>query len=424
MSQSIALEPRSQLGTARVVTTAFAAILAGHVAVDALAALLPSTLGLFEARLHLTAKQAAWLLGLGPLCSGLAQPVCALISDRLKSRWAGVIGIALGAIGIGSLGFADGMVSLAVVYALGMIGIGMFHPIGVATIVHLRDHRRTAAVSMFFVAGMCGGISGALVWPRLLSTPEGLAFLPWAVIPVLMLAALLHRCFSELAPPRHVDAAQTGANASRDHLAMVLVLYVAAALRFSVNTALAYLFVRLAQGRIFAEHADWSKEQIAVAAAPTIGNLNAAMLIGMASGGLLAGMLVRPGKETRPMVWVPILCAPVIALFPYGSLQVGYVLAAVSGIGFAAMIPVAIALAQQLLPRHTNLASGLMMGGAWALAMLGPRCAEFGVAHLGMHTTFILTAVVLACSGIVSLPVSNQLKPSVPLKLEDECGYL
>ena len=105
------------------------------------------------------------------------------------------------------------------------------------------------------------------------------------------------------------------------------------------------------------------------------------------------------------MVLVPILFAPIIALFPYLPTNVGYVLAVFSGIGFASMIPINIALAQKLLPHRANLASSLMMGGAWTVALLGPPLAELGVARWGVSTTFLLTAGALVASGVVCLPL-------------------
>ena len=107
------------------------------------------------------------------------------------------------------------------------------------------------------------------------------------------------------------------------------------------------------------------------------------------------------------MVWVPIVFMPVIGLFPFLPLGAGYFLAVAAGIGFATMIPVTVVLAQQLIPRQTNLASSLMMGGAWALAFLGPACAEFGIGRFGLQTTFLATAATLGLAGLVCLPVKN-----------------
>jgi len=408
MSQESSLALEKDLAPARIVGTAFVVVLLGHAVVDALAALVPATLGLLEVRVGMTAQQSAWLLGLGPLCSGLAQPICAVVSDRRNTRLLGVVGVALGALGIGTLGLAADVTSLALIYALGMIGIGMFHPVGATTIGYLRSHNRNTAVSLFFVAGMIGGVSGALLWPRVLSMPQGFRYLPLAILPAAALIVFMQRSFVQLAPAGNSSTHIPVTQAPRADWVMVGLLYIAACLRFCVNMALLYLYVRWVQGMVAAEHAGWSAEQVARFAAPLVGDLNAATLLGMAIGGLAAGFVVRVGRERWPMVWVPIAFAPVIAWLPYAPLKLGYVLALLAGVGFAAMIPVTIALAQRLLPHRANLASSLMMGGAWAVAMLGPRLAEFGVTRCGLSTTFLLTACGLILSGIVSLPLPNR----------------
>ncbi len=403
MSQEVSIELENDLHPARVAGIAFVAVLFSHFIVDALASTVPSTLGLLEARMGLSAKQSAWLLGLGALCSGLAQPACALVSDRRESRMLGVVGIALGALGIGSLGLADGIVSLALIYALGMIGIGMYHPVGAATIGYLHRHKRSFAVSMFFVSGMLGGTMGSLVWPRLLSQPYGFRILPLVISPVVVLVVVLHRSFSRLAPNGHAVNGTTEQNIVVANWREVGLLYLSASLRFSVNLALIYLYVRWAQGEIAASNTTATRAEIAKTAAPMVGDLNAATIFGMALGGLLAGLLVRAGKEKWPMVLVPMVFAPVVVAFPHVPLSVGYLLATLAGIGFASMIPVTIALAQHALPHRTNLASSLMMGGAWATSMIGPRLAEISMSRWGLTTTFHLTAAVLVASGLVCL---------------------
>lgn len=408
MSQEASLALEKDFAPARTVGTAFVVLLLSHTVVDALAALVPSTLGLLEIRVGMTAQQSAWLLGLGSLCSGLAQPICAVVSDRRNTRLLGVVGVALAALGIGTLGLATDVLSLALIYALGMIGIGMFHPVGATTIGHLRSHNRNTAISLFFVAGMIGGVSGALFWPRVLPMSAGFRYLPLAILPAAAVIVFMQRSFSQLAPVGNSSTSIPVTRAPRADWVMVGLLYTAACLRFSVNMALLYLYLRWAQGMVAAEHIGWSADQVARFAAPLVGDLNAATLLGMAIGGLAAGFAVRVGHEKWPMVWVPIAFAPVIACFPYAPLELGYVLALLAGIGFAAMIPVTIALAQQLLPHRANLASSLMMGGAWAVAMVGPRLAEFGMTRWGLSTTFMLTACCLILSGIVSLPLPNR----------------
>jgi MFS family permease len=172
-----------------------------------------------------------------------------------------------------------------------------------------------------------------------------------------------------------------------------------------VNLALLYLYVRWMEKSVAAGNPSLSELQLSEMVAPLVGNLNASTMLGMAIGGLSAGILIPSGREKWPLVAFPLLFAPAIALFPIASREFGYVLAVLAGIGFASMVPVTLAVAQRLLPTRTSLASGLMLGGAWSVAMLGPVLAEWIVRAASLELAFYLTAGLLAVSGVILVPI-------------------
>ncbi len=403
MNQEATLAVTTESTAKQTAVRVFGALCLAHLVVDGLATLLPASLGLIEIRSQLTPEQAAWLLGLGSLTSGLAQPLCALFSDRLRTRSLTVVGILLGGIGFGLLGFARNQISLSLIYILGMVGAGMFHPIAATTVAQLHANLRNLAAGGFFVAGMIGGVGGALLWPRWLAGESGFDRLPLIVLPCVLIALFVRSSHERLPSLKHQAPKPMDASSLGKNWGAVCILYGSSILRHSVNTSLVYLFVRWTQQVVASEHSHWSPAEIARAAAPTVGNLNAMMILGMAVGGMLAGSLISPGREKLPMIIVPLVFAPSVVLFPYLGIGWSYLLAVLAGAGFSAMIPVSIALAQHLLPHRANLAASLMMGGAGMVASVGPRCAEYGVTHFGFHATFLLVAIVLACSGLVCI---------------------
>jgi MFS family permease len=139
------------------------------------------------------------------------------------------------------------------------------------------------------------------------------------------------------------------------------------------------------------------------------GELNALNMLGMGVGGFAAGVLVRRGREKRPIVLVPLLLAPAIALFPLAGRGTGYLLALAAGVGHASVHPLTTSLAQRLLPHRTSLASSLTMGGAWAVAMLAPPAAQWALTAIGLGWTFVLAAALLASSGVVALLLPKKL---------------
>lgn len=393
-------------------------ILLAHYCLDMCAAVVPSSLNILEQRWNLSEYQSAWLLGAGSLSSGLAQPVFAWISDRTNNRLYGGLGLGLAVVLVCSIGLTSTPAFLFLFYIGGMIGSGMFHPIAASTIGALKPVSRSRIITLFFICGMLGGVSGSLMAPRLLVLPGGFRWLMLVIVPVGGLALALHLVIRGI--PHRAELPPAGKRPGRaleppaSDWSAIVMLYLAAAARFTVNIALLYLYVRWMEDRMMTQYPDLSGAAISDRAAPRVGNLNALTMLGMASGGLLAGVLVPAGREKWPLVLMPLAFAPAIAGFPLVSPDAGYLLALLSGIGFASMVPVTLTVAQRLLPFRTSLASGLMLGGAWSLAMTGPVMAEWIIRHQGLAAAFFWTAGLLAVSGVILLPLQQQsLRQSV-----------
>ena len=232
------------------------------------------------------------------------------------------------------------------------------------------------------------------------------------LVPALVLAGALHLMIRRV-PHRHhqhhLIRFEDGEVAKRWW--MITVLYIASSLRFTVNMALVYLIVRWAEAHAAINFPTYQADQIAAQGGKIAATTNALLIAGMATGGLIGGVLVRNGREKWPQVLIPLIFAPLIALFGKASLGLGYVLAVCAGVAFAAMIPVTLSLAQRLLPHRTSLASAIMLGGAWMVAAAGPLLAEYclGTLNLGLSRTFGLTAVLLVASGIVCLLLDGNM---------------
>ncbi len=231
------------------IKTRLGLILGAHVVIDVYSAYVPPLLGMLEVRCHLSPAQTAMILGLGSVSSGLSQPLSAWLSDRTDSRMFGGLGLLLAAICLSCIGMASSMASLAAIYVLGMVGVGIFHPIGASSIGQLSDAlpraRRSLGISLFFVAGMAGGISGSILAPRLAAQPGGFELLRYTMIPGLFVAGALHLAIARISHHEHhrVAAVLSAADIAR-RWKLVALLYLSNAMRFTVNMTLLYLFVR------------------------------------------------------------------------------------------------------------------------------------------------------------------------------------
>ena len=167
------------------------AILLGHFIVDTYSSIVAPLIGVIETEFGMKPEWAAILLGLGSIVSGLSQPVFAWVSDRTGSRAFGAIGIVLGGLGIGLIGFSSSITMVFWMFALGMVGIGMFHPIATAKIGAIAGDERGFAISLFFVFGMGGFFSGSLFGPNLVAYTDTLQSLWYLIIPGILIAIFL-----------------------------------------------------------------------------------------------------------------------------------------------------------------------------------------------------------------------------------------
>lgn len=382
-------------------------MLVSHSMLDAYAAIMPSSIVLLESRCGLSNEQSAWVLGVGPLFSGLAQPVAAWISDRTDSRLFTGLGLAISAVCMCLLGVAHDFVTLLAIYIPAMIAGGAFHPVSAASVGELSGRRRSWGASSFFVFGMIGGSAGAFLAPRFLALEGGFESLRIWMIPGVVMAGIAYLAVAPLSHRGLAKSPQTAPELRENAVRwrMMGILYGCAAIRFSVNMALVYLYARWMEQLVMAAHPAWSKTEAASQAAAQAGTLVSMTILGMGIGGILAGFLIPAGREKWPLVFVPLISAPLVWILPslHGIwIPLG---CAAAGAGFASMVPVGIAVSQRLLPHRTSLASGLMMGGAWAISMIGPRLAQWGLTHFGLVITFEATAVVLALSGLLAIPL-------------------
>lgn len=392
-----------------------------HTAVDTYSAFVPPIVLLLEVRCELTRSQTAIIVGLGSLTSGLTQPIAAWLSDRFDSRVFAPLGLVLAAVCLSCIGVPRDFVSLVVLYTFGMIGVGMYHPVGASSAGQLsemiRPDRRSMGLSYFFVAGMAGGIIGSLAAPAIAGRENGFSHLQFMLIPGLLIALLLLPAIRKVPHRDHKHSAAMIADSIAARWRMVAVLYVSNALRFTVNIALVYLFVRWAQAHVQRSNPALVERAVAEAAGPMVGHLNALVMVGMAIGGLSAGSLVRAGREKIPMVLIPLVGAPLIALLPLTGIGLGYVLTALIGFSFAATNPLSISLSQRLLPHRTSLASSLMMGAAWSVAMVGPLLVEFVLEQgWGLNAAFVIVAGLLGLSGLLNLLLDQKLLQQTALR--------
>lgn len=437
-----------------------AAVIGTHSVIDAFSFVIIAMIPSLVVMLGIPAHQKALLLGIGSVSSGLIQPVVAWFSDRFDTRMPGTIGFVVAVLAIANVGLVESFWQLAVVFSIGAAGVGAFHPPAAAAVGRLSGAKRSRYLALFFLFGMLGGMAGNVLTPRYVGhfatgadgavdTRAGLFALRWMIIPGLISAAVLtlairrvgHRSSGSHAPHHAWDDAER-----RGRWRAVWLLYTSNILRFSVNMALVYLFTEWAAAHALRRSGAASMtEAIASGASNLNGTLQASMQMGMGGGGMVLGFVLGARFEKTVYWLIPMLGAMAISLLTFADAMPASVAAGVAhagavlaGIGFGSCIPLSMGLAQRMLPHRTSLASGMMLGGAWAFAFVGPMIAELvqnGLAAkenapawllrsvaampeglggplmngLGLDAAFFATAGVLLAAGAISLGLPRDL---------------
>lgn len=413
---------------ARAVTT-----IGTHFVIDAFSFMIIALLPLLVVTLSLPSKQKAILLGIGSVASGLIQPAVAWLSDKFDTRVLGTLGFLVAVLAISNVGIVTNFWQLAVVFGIGAAGVGAFHPPAAAAVGRLSGTKRGRYLALFFLFGMLGGMAGNVFTPRYveaaaragdgpINIQRGLDALRWMMIPGLictvLLALSIHKVGHSSHGSGHGHAAWDAAEL-RARWRTVIVLYISNMMRFTVNMALVYLFSEWASRQTLeAANATVMTESLGAKASELNGLLQGAMQVGMGGGGLVLGFVLAARFEKTVFWLIPTLGAVAIAAISRTdgtALAVPLALtgSVLAGAGFGACIPVSLGLAQRMLPHRTSLASGLMLGGAWAFAFVGPLAAEWVqnglMGGLGLDAAFFVTAGTLLVAGMISLALPSEL---------------
>lgn len=386
-----------------------------HTVVDFFSFLIVPLLSVLEGEVRMSHLQGAALLAVGQVASGVIQPVVALASDRFDTRWLGTLGFLAAVVAIGLVGYADSFSQLLVLQIVGAAGIGAFHPVAAAAVGHLAGPRRSMGIAWFYLAGMLGGILGnvsaghyverfariggstdAGLKALLYLTPVGIAF-------VIALGLAIHGM------PHRTHDAHTLHRAlpkqeRRKRWTGVWLLYAGNVLRFGVDVCLIQLIIRWTELMAIDRSVGGAlTDAVRIDASQLNGPLQAAKQIGMGLGGVALGWWFHVRHERALLVAMPLLGAATVALLPYTAGWTALLVCAIAGIGYGAVVPMTISMAQRLIPHRTSLASGLMMGGAWAVASVGSPISQWLAESYGLERAFLVVAISLLLASVLGL---------------------
>ena len=373
-----------------------AVLAAGHGAVDLCQGAVPALLPFLIAARGLSLASATALLAAATIGSSIVQPLFGLWADRLSSPLLLPFGLAAAGIGLGTVGFCDSYIMLALALFVSGLGVAAFDPEGARLAGAVSGDERGKGMSYFSVGGNLGFALGPLLTAPVVAI-FGLEATPVLALPGVVLAVVTARRLPALATATPgVTARAVGAGSD------------------GVDAAQWWPFTRLVGAAVSRTAAFFALQAfIPVWVIHHFGGstgggdaILAVMLVCGALGTLIGGRCAdRFGRRSVLVTAMAPLALLLLAL-PHVGLVAFVVLVAAVGLAVDGPFSTTVVLGQEYLPGRHGLASGVTLG----LAIGAGGLVAAGLGALADATSLATTMAVLpvfallALASAVSLP--------------------
>lgn len=331
-------------------------LMLGHLTVDCYAGVIPMLYPLLI--LHFGLDLAT--VGLVSLAyigvASLSQPVFGWLADRYGTR---LIGLALiwTALAFATIGFAPSFPLLLLLAALAGLGSGLYHPFGALSAGSvIADGQRNTAMSIYVTGGTLGVALGPLLGIALFGA-FGLRGTAFMALPGLLVAPWLLwelRRFVARTPRRTPSTIAAQAPIRWSPLAA------------TIGTMMAYTWV------LYSVEAFIPTWYATMGYTPAFyGALATTVLLASALGAVAAGALADRFGRRAVAIGSLALTVPSILLFTQFVGPIAFVTAALVGLSSAAVGPLMLVMAQQLLAGRAGMASGLVLGIGFISGAIG-----------------------------------------------------
>jgi FSR family fosmidomycin resistance protein-like MFS transporter len=332
-----------------------AALALNHGANDMYMAFLPALLPLIAARLDLSYSSAGLLVSIVTLTSQLSQPLFGFLGDRVGRRTLAIAAPVATALSMSWLGLLNSYELLLVVLILGGVGTAAFHPQGAALTSAVARRNTGVAMAVFTAGGNLGYGAGSVLITVLVSQ-LGLGR-TWIMLPIgLAAAAVLIAAVPRSVESRREASSHPAGPTPNHWLVPLIILYLVVMLRgATVTTFTTFVPILIERRGLTLVLGGWALFGFSLAGAV---------------GGVVGGRLSeRIGRKAVTVVGLG-LAAPLLYLFLRTDGFAAAALLLLTGICVFSALPTNILMAQELLPRHASMVSGVVMGFAWGVGGL------------------------------------------------------
>jgi FSR family fosmidomycin resistance protein-like MFS transporter len=380
---------------------ALAILSAGHLITDVNQGALPALLPFFKEVLNLSYTVSGVILLSANLTSSIIQPFFGHLSDRRPIGWFLPLAPLIACLGLSATGLINSFPLLLLCVILSGIGVAGFHPEGFKAAYHFTGDKKATGMSIFAVGGSFGIAIGPILALTLV-TSLGMKGTLVLILPGVLMAVILFFNMSMLTAPMksaHREAAKQGRTPlSKNQKVSFFLLITIATFRswvqFGLVTYIPFYYINYLKGNpLYA------------------GKLLTTYLMSGTLGTLIGAPLADRWGHKKYLAGSLLLSFPLLLLFYHSSGPMVFILLGMSGMVLISSFALTTLMAQNLLPQHLGIASGMMVGftisaGGVGVTLLGVIADHWGV-PMAIQSIFVLPLIAFGLSLLVKYPLKK-----------------
>lgn len=363
----------------------------GHVWVDASQGILPVVLAKVKDLFSLSYFQVGLIMTVLNLTASFIQPMFGHISDRVRTGWFVPVGILWTALAMGLLGWAPSYMVTVLLVGLGGLGLAAFHPRAMMAVYLVSGWRRGLGAAIFTTGGNVGFALGPVVGSFLV-VGFGLHATLGVLVPGVLLFLVIFFYPGDLLKREAEDQGKSKGSFQEAPNVVPWIPLIAVCLIVTLRSwvylsLITYLPMFLLTQGIHLK----------------TGSLMLAVFLACGAAAGLYGGHLSDVMGRRIVVAMSLLIYPVLAslvILWEGPLK--WLMAGASGAALLASFSVTVVMAQELLPRHLGLASGLILGTGFGAGGLGTALSGHLADSLGLTNAVWILAFVPLLGAILT----------------------
>ncbi len=374
---------------------------AGHFVVDLNQGALPALLPFFKETLHLSYTMAGTIMLFANLTSSIIQPAFGHLSDRRSLEWFLPLSPLIACLGISLTGIIPNYFLLIICVIISGIGIACFHPEGFKTAYFFTGEKKATGMSLFAVGGNLGIAIGP-IWGLLLITSFNMKGTLGMILPGVLVFVFLFLNMSMVRTSEGHEHKRPEGGIKRpltkiqkkSFLLLICVGTIRALTQIGMATYIPFYYINYLKGNpLYA------------------GKLVSTFLISGAFGTLIGAPLADRWGHKKYLLFSLISSFPFFIIFYHSKGLMTFLFLAILGMVLISSFPLTTLMAQNLLPQHLGLASGMMIGftisaGGVGVTLLGVIADTWGV-PMALKIIFILPLIAFFIALFIKYPLQK-----------------